>query len=78
MYTNNVSDIGSVLYSGFTEELVDVLQVKDNSLVVRYKVGFGLPTKKDLKAQPVNHIYDVLAILKRQFSHSTCLLHLYF
>ena len=52
MYTNNVSDIGSVLYSGFTEELVDVLQVKDNSLVVRYKVGFRLPTKKDLKAQP--------------------------
>uniref|UniRef100_H2YZN3 Uncharacterized protein n=1 Tax=Ciona savignyi TaxID=51511 RepID=H2YZN3_CIOSA len=34
VYTNSVSEnIGSILYSGFTEELVDLLQVKDNTLV---------------------------------------------
>ncbi|XP_076800643.1 E3 ubiquitin-protein ligase HUWE1-like isoform X1 [Clavelina lepadiformis] len=33
VYMSSVSDVTNVLYSGFTEELVDLLQVKDNSLV---------------------------------------------
>ena len=36
VYTNSISDnINIILYSGFTEELVDLLQAKDDSLVVR-------------------------------------------
>nr|CAB3254981.1 E3 ubiquitin-protein ligase HUWE1-like [Phallusia mammillata] len=34
VYTNSVADnVSSILYAGFTEELVDLLQVKDNTLV---------------------------------------------